>query len=75
MKDNIDLSVSWIIGDTTVDIQTGMNAGLHTALVRTGEAGMDCKYDVQPDLVSDNLLAAVKMILGEEKDHGLYETN
>ncbi len=64
--DNIDLSVSWMIGDTTTDIQTGINAGLHTALVLTGEAGSDCKYDVSPDLVCPDLLTAVKTILEKE---------
>ena len=41
---NIDIDGSWIIGDTTGDIQTGINAGLKTALVLTGEAGKDGKY-------------------------------
>ncbi|WP_028550029.1 HAD-IIIA family hydrolase [Paenibacillus sp. UNC451MF] len=62
-KYNIDLASSWIIGDTTVDIQTGKNAGMHTALVLTGEAGKDKKYDVQSDLTSNHLLEAVKAIL------------
>ena len=62
-KYNIDLSQSWMIGDTTMDIQTGRNAGLHTVLVRTGEAGNDRKYDVTPDMVCDDLLNAVQEIL------------
>lgn len=62
-KYNIDLQQSWIIGDTTSDIQTGKNAGLKTALVLTGEAGKDNKYDVQPDLICSNLLEAVIKIL------------
>ena len=64
---NIDLSESWIIGDTTIDIQTGKNAGLNTALVLTGEGGKDKKYNVQPDLVKDNLLLAVETILQLEE--------
>jgi len=60
---HIDLSSSWMVGDTTVDIQTGKNAGLHTALVLTGEAGNDKKYDVTPDLVCKDLWKAVEMIL------------
>lgn len=62
-KYNIDLSKSWMIGDTTMDIQTGVNAGLRTALVLTGDAGQDKKYDVQPNLVGKNLLEAVEAIL------------
>lgn len=60
---NIDLSDAWIIGDTTVDIQTGKNAEIKTALVMTGEGGKDRKYDVQPDLVCKDLLEAIDKIL------------
>lgn len=62
---NISLAESWMIGDSTVDIQTGKNAGAHTALVRTGVAGKDGKYSAEPDLVCDDLLSAVQEILGE----------
>lgn len=62
-KYNIDLSASWMVGDTTMDIQTGINAGMRTALVLTGEAGKDKKYDVTPDLVCKDLLEAVEKIL------------
>ena len=60
---NIDLSASWMIGDTTTDLKTGKNAGLKTALVMTGEAGKDGKFDVKPDLCCKNLLEAVTEIL------------
>ena len=60
---NISLSDSWMVGDTTIDIQTGKNSGLKTALVLTGEAGKDNKYAAEPDFVCDNLLAAVEKIL------------
>ena len=63
---NIDLKESWMVGDTTMDIQTGKNAGMHTALVLTGEAGRDKKYDVQPDLICSDLLEAVERILGTQ---------
>lgn len=62
---NIDMERSWMVGDTTVDIQTGINAGCRTALVLTGEAGQDGKYAVQADLTAENLLEAVKLILKE----------
>lgn len=67
-KYNIDIGKSWIIGDTTSDIQTGINAGLKTALVLTGEAGNDGKYNVKSDIVSDNLLKAVEIIIKEKRD-------
>ena len=62
-KYHIDRSASWMIGDSTIDILTGIKAGLHTALVLTGQAGRDGKYAVRPDIVADNLLSAVRMIL------------
>lgn len=64
-KYNIDLTRSWMVGDTTVDIQTGLNAGTHTALVLTGEAGKDGKYNVQAERVGTDLLEVVKKIIGE----------
>lgn len=60
---HIDMAKSWIVGDTTVDIQTGVNAGCKTALVLTGEAGKDGKYEVRADLTAVDLAQAVQMIL------------
>lgn len=65
-KYNIDLTESYIVGDSTVDIQTGINAGLKTVLVKTGQAGMDGKYDVKADFEADTIWDAVKLILGYE---------
>ncbi len=67
-KYNIDLSGSWMVGDTLRDIQTGVNAGMRTAMVRTGEGGKithDSGFDVEPDIVCDDLLEAVEKILEE----------
>ena len=60
---NIDVSDSWIVGDSTIDIQTGLNAGLHTALVLTGVGGKDGKYAVEPEIVGANLNDAIDRIL------------
>lgn len=62
-KYNIDVSQSYMVGDSTIDIQTGINARLHTVLVRTGQGGKDGKYDVDAESVADDLLDAVKKIL------------
>lgn len=62
-KYNIDLTKSYFVGDTTIDIQTGVNAGMKTILVKTGEKGEDGKYDVKPDFVI-NSLAEIKNIIG-----------
>ena len=63
---NIDLAHSWMVGDTTVDIKTGKNAGLHTILIKTGMAGKDGKYDILADYEADSLLEAVEIILSKE---------
>lgn len=62
---NIDLQQSWLIGDTTTDIQTAKNAGLRSILVRTGYGGSDGKQGAQPDHTCDNLLDAVRLVLAQ----------
>lgn len=59
---NADLSNSWFIGDTTMDVQTGKNAGMYTIMLRSGDPKKG-KYDVTPELIADDLLDAVKMIV------------
>lgn len=68
-KYNIDVHASWMVGDSTVDIQTGQNAGIKTALVLTGDAGRDRTYDVRPNIVGENVLSAVKQIIEREGVH------
>ena len=63
-KYNIDLHDSWYIGDSTMDIQTGKNAGMKMILVKTGIAGSDGKYDAVPDYTAEDLTDAVKHIVG-----------
>ena len=43
--------------------EEGYRERMRTALVLTGEAGNDKKYDVKPDLVCRDLLDAVEKIL------------
>ena len=62
-KYNIDIQNSWIVGDSTIDIQTGKNAGMHTALVKTGVGGTDGKYDIRPQIEGENLLDLVARII------------
>lgn len=65
---HIDLAESWFVGDSTMDIQTGKNAGTKTVLLKTGIAGSDRKYDVEPDHTAEDLLDAVEYILQEGTD-------
>jgi histidinol-phosphate phosphatase family protein len=62
---NVDLKQSWLIGDTTTDLQTAKNAGLKSILVRTGYAGKDNKYPAQADHVCEALGEAVERITTE----------
>ena len=60
---HIDIKSSWMIGDTTMDIQTGVNAGMQTILLKTGKGGRDGKFSAAPDFIFDDLEDAVDFIL------------
>ena len=60
---NIDLSNSWLIGDTTTDIETAKKKGISSILVETGHAGLDQKYMAVPDFIVPDLNAGVDFIL------------
>ena len=60
---NIDVSSSWMIGDTSVDVLTAKRAGLRSIMVETGFAGLDRTHWILPDFVVPDLSAAVRFIL------------
>ena len=65
----IDIENSWMVGDKKLDVETGKNAGLRTALVLTGygqrhKGTLKC----EPDLVSENLAVAVKAIVAAKSN-------
>lgn len=61
---DIDLSASWMVGDSEIDVEAGRRAGCRTVriaqqnLVETGSA----------DVVADSLLDAIPRILGRNRD-------
>lgn len=59
----IDLSLSWVIGDKTSDVETGRRAGCRTVLVRTGYGGSDHLHEVEPDFLVADLTEAARVIL------------
>ena len=63
-KYNIDLSKCFFVGDTTMDVQTGKNAGMKTVLVKTGVKGLDGKFDAKPDYVINDLSELYDLIKG-----------
>lgn len=60
----VDLENSWMIGDKAIDVETGFNAGIKTAMVLTGYGRKDIeKLSKKPDIVAETLLAAIEGIL------------
>lgn len=60
----IDLLSSWMIGDKTLDIETGKNAGIQTALVKTGYGSSHLSIlNAKPDVVAADLMEAVRQIV------------
>jgi D-glycero-D-manno-heptose 1,7-bisphosphate phosphatase len=60
---SIDLKSSWMVGDKAMDIETGFNAGIKTALVLTGYGQKAAEIlERKPDLIAENLLEAVKIV-------------
>lgn len=62
---HVDLASSWFIGDTTRDVQTGLNAGTHTALLLGGDPNPGKRYgDAKPEKIYPTLSEAIDDILG-----------
>lgn len=54
---------SWLIGDSSVDIETARRAGVRSILVESGYAGLDYRAWSVPDVVVPTLEGAVEFIL------------
>jgi D-glycero-D-manno-heptose 1,7-bisphosphate phosphatase len=66
----IDLANSWMVGDRVSDVELARNAGVHSALVLTGYGRGEWEHQrsswtMEPEIVADNLLEAVKLILSK----------
>ena len=59
----IDLSRCVMVGDRTVDLKAGEDAGCAGILVETGFAGRDGKCEVTPRHIAANLSSAVDFLL------------
>jgi histidinol phosphatase-like enzyme len=64
---NIDMTRSYIVGDSARDILCGRAAGVTTIGVRSGEGFGDAGPS-QPDFMFENLPEAVEFILGQQDD-------
>lgn len=52
-----------IVGDMSVDIETGQNAGIHTCAVTYGFDSKAKLKKLKPDLLIDDLLALTKLVI------------
>ena len=52
---NIDLSVSWMVGDSKSDVEAGKNAGCRTALIGDKNYGQDMAVSSLLDFVKSVL--------------------
>jgi D-glycero-D-manno-heptose 1,7-bisphosphate phosphatase len=59
----IDLTASWMIGDSEIDVQAGRNAGCKTARLLSNVDGTQCNSDV----VGLSLLEAVETLLTRDR--------
>ncbi|HEX8844167.1 MAG TPA: HAD family hydrolase [Pyrinomonadaceae bacterium] len=70
---DINLAESWMIGDRYSDIELARNAGVRSAFVLSGYGRGEWEYQragwkYQPDLVAEDLLAAVRKIVGVNRE-------
>ena len=60
----IDLPASWMIGDKKIDVETGRNAGMRSAMVMTGYGQAHSQLlETKPDVLAETLLDAVQEAL------------
>jgi D-glycero-D-manno-heptose 1,7-bisphosphate phosphatase len=76
---DIDLAQSWMIGDRYSDIEFARNAGVKSALVLSGYGRGEWEHQRsgqhQPDLISENLLEAVRQVVIDKASPHLGATN
>ncbi len=62
---NVEIESSWMVGDKTIDVEAGLNAGLSTILVSTGYGRLHAaSLQVSPHYFETDLLAAARRIAG-----------
>jgi histidinol-phosphate phosphatase family protein len=64
----LDTSLSWLIGDTTSDVQCAVAAGLFPVLVGTGHAGGDGRFATDAALRFDDAPTAIDFIVNRFDD-------
>ena len=59
---DLNLRRCWLVGDTSTDILAGSRANLGTILVRTGAAGRDNGFQIQPNFIEDDFASAIRRL-------------
>lgn len=67
---NLDLSRSFFIGDSEIDIQTGARSGMKTILIKSNLVRDAVSLEIKPDFVARDLLEAAEIILVHERQEG-----
>jgi D-glycero-D-manno-heptose 1,7-bisphosphate phosphatase len=61
----LDLSASWMLGDSDTDVTAGQRAGCHTALIENRESAHKRAGEVRPGLRGRDLADAVAQVLDQ----------
>jgi D,D-heptose 1,7-bisphosphate phosphatase len=72
VKDHgIDLKKSFLVGDSTQDVQTGNRAKVKMILVRTGHGGKDpWQHEGRPDFIVKDLAGAARIVAQAARKEG-----
>jgi D-glycero-D-manno-heptose 1,7-bisphosphate phosphatase len=62
---DLDLSASWMVGDTDADVLAGRAAGCRTVLLQHADSAHKRSSRSDPDLLADDLAEAVARLLGD----------
>lgn len=60
--DGVQLSLSWVIGDSSIELVAGWRADCRLVAVQTGQGVKDGAFHVEPELVSRTAAGALKEI-------------
>lgn len=68
-RHDVDLSLSYMVGDKSTDVEVGQRAGCRTVLLRSGYGEQvlagDYQWPVQPDHVADTIVEAIDWVLAD----------
>jgi D-glycero-D-manno-heptose 1,7-bisphosphate phosphatase len=64
---DIDLSLSYMVGDTVKDIDLANKSGVKGILVKTGYGKKEMSSDMKPDYIAEDILDAVNWIMRDRK--------